>query len=279
MNMSHACDLMAYEGAWSTAEDPNHLAMFATTQPYNTMGSATMVSGFPPSIHFESEAFPASHMPPAADYGVGPLPGVSTAQSWDMHPATTSAFDTGNSLWPTAPTYLPAALSATNSPLLDPYDLTNPLLVASPPSDFGDSYTNSDLSLGLGYHIDAYSDYSLSQAPTPISRSPSHSPVDNTSSGSSGFKCSLCGETFVNQKNLDRHFLSERHNENAPKYTCACGYVQARKDNYRRHLQSCSFHIDYSYVCSCGDRTLDKAYHVAHIDKCGRKRRGKQSSK
>ncbi|KAK4225668.1 hypothetical protein QBC38DRAFT_482443 [Podospora fimiseda] len=270
--MSYVSDLMNYDQTWPT-EDPNDLLMFATTQPYNnTIGPAAMAPTFAPSIQLESEPFPVSQFDKNQT--------LSTAQPscWDMQ----SSFDAGNSLWPAASTYLPASIpsSACNSPLPGPFDpgLANSLLVSSPPSNFGDLYSN-DFSLGSSLSFDAYSDYSMSQAPTPNPQSQSQSPADTTSSGSGGFQCPLCGDTFVNQKNLDRHFLSERHNEHAPKYTCACGYVQARKDNYRRHLQSCSFHIDYVYVCNCGDRTLDKAYHEAHIDKCGRKRRGKQSSK
>ncbi|KAK3985208.1 hypothetical protein QBC44DRAFT_162684 [Cladorrhinum sp. PSN332] len=280
MSMSYACDPMTYEEAWPT-EDPNDLTVFAATEQYNLMGSATMVSGLAPSMQFDSEPYPPTQLHQTTDYVVGPPSGVSTARPWDLHHAQ-SAFDTGNSPWPTPSSYLPAPLSSTSSPLLGPFDLSSQMLVSSPPPDLADSYSY-DLSLGGGYNLDAYSEYSVSQAPTPIPQSQSQSPADTTSSGSGsgsgGFQCSLCGDTFVNQKNLDRHFLSERHNEGAPKFTCACGYVQARKDNYRRHLQSCSFRIEHPYVCSCADRTLDKAHHEAHIDKCGRKRRGKQSSR
>ncbi|KAK4175522.1 hypothetical protein QBC36DRAFT_22671 [Triangularia setosa] len=97
--------------------------------------------------------------------------------------------------------------------------------------------------------------------------------------------CEPCEETFANQKNWDRHLLSEKHIHNmslqgmdsdaVPKFKCACNYVQARKDNYRRHLKHCTFRIDFAYHCSCGEWTQDKAYHEHHIDLCGRKRRGR----
>ncbi|GAB1320010.1 Zinc finger protein ZFAT [Madurella fahalii] len=89
------------------------------------------------------------------------------------------------------------------------------------------------------------------------------------------FQCELCGENFANQKNRDRHYLSERHNADAPKFKCACNYTQARKDNYRRHLANCTFPIDVSYSCSCGHQTPDKSEHAIHVEYCRRRRRAK----
>ncbi|KXX81258.1 Zinc finger protein ZFAT [Madurella mycetomatis] len=89
------------------------------------------------------------------------------------------------------------------------------------------------------------------------------------------FQCELCGEHFANQKNRERHYLSERHNADAPKFKCACKYTQARKDNYRRHLSGCTFPIDSAYSCSCGHQTTDKNEHGIHIVYCRRRRRAK----
>lgn len=89
------------------------------------------------------------------------------------------------------------------------------------------------------------------------------------------FQCELCGENFANLKNRDRHYLSERHNADAPKFECACGYKQARKDNYRRHLNTCTFPLSFTYSCSCGHQTEDRERHVEHVEYCGRKRRGR----
>ncbi|KAK4188565.1 hypothetical protein QBC35DRAFT_473408 [Podospora australis] len=89
------------------------------------------------------------------------------------------------------------------------------------------------------------------------------------------YRCEPCDENFANQKNLERHFLSGKHNSDVAKFKCACGFMQARKDNYRRHLLTCAFEVNFVYRCSCGETTQEKGKHEKHIDECGRKRRNK----
>ncbi|KAK0737179.1 hypothetical protein B0T21DRAFT_347572 [Apiosordaria backusii] len=194
-------------------------------------------------------------------------PSTLASPGWDI-PAYTPTSWTGSSTTTYAMTPEHLGRSFHSNVIMD-----NALLDGSA-TDFPDTSTLLDsLPRNDQQPQDDYDEYDYEPQP----------PAPGPSSSPSQLCCEACDETFANQKNWDRHLLSEKHirniqdytSDSVPKYKCACNYVQARKDNYRRHLKNCMFRIDFAYVCTCGDWTQDKAYHEQHIDQCGRKRRGR----
>lgn len=135
------------------------------------------------------------------------------------------------------------------------------------------------------------------------------------------YPCRPCGKAFVSRKDLGRHCAALVHRETerrlaalsgvmsveplaAPRndFICACGFRQARRDLYKRHLRSCSGTRPYRllpravragdtslptassllgpYRCACGAHsTYDRLVHVGHVGSCGLRRKGRQPAR
>ncbi|KAH7260832.1 uncharacterized protein BKA55DRAFT_270602 [Fusarium redolens] len=92
---------------------------------------------------------------------------------------------------------------------------------------------------------------------------------------SSPFHCgrTSCSKTFKDERSLKRH-LTELHLGAA--YVCRCDRQCGRKDKHCKHLEinSCTGHG--LYRCPCGHAVHQLNTHKHYIEKCGRKRRGRQ---
>lgn len=89
---------------------------------------------------------------------------------------------------------------------------------------------------------------------------------------------------FESQRDLDRHYNTQEHSEDAssetrpPSYVCSCNKRDHRKDLHRRHVRSCKYHGHGNFFCSsCRHGTPDKGTHLIHLAQCvkqrGRKKR------
>lgn len=135
-----------------------------------------------------------------------------------------------------------------------------------------------------GLDSDAFYDPSVSQA----SVTDASTPVTNPDQPRR-FRCDRCDRGFNLRKDRDRHEKTEKHRRNAGnllevpalvsagKYTCRCGYRQARKDDYKRHLLTCKMKKQkyHKYACKCGHQLDSKDEHSQHISTCGRGRPGR----
>ncbi|KAI0378745.1 hypothetical protein F5Y04DRAFT_261503 [Hypomontagnella monticulosa] len=83
------------------------------------------------------------------------------------------------------------------------------------------------------------------------------------------WKCNVCKRSFTKKNDLTRHVTS-LHETNGPKYRCICGkYEKSRKDNYKRHVNSCKQGALYLYYrCKCEEEHADKATHLNHVKVC-----------
>ncbi|OTA92309.1 hypothetical protein M434DRAFT_31976 [Hypoxylon sp. CO27-5] len=80
--------------------------------------------------------------------------------------------------------------------------------------------------------------------------------------------CDICKKVFTKNNDLIRHQESV-HSRGGPTYRCICGYSQIRKDNYKRHVESCKKEdILSSYSCKCTKEHNDKSVHLDHVKSC-----------
>lgn len=91
---------------------------------------------------------------------------------------------------------------------------------------------------------------------------------------SSPFHCgrTSCSKPFKDERSLKRHLI-ELHLGAA--YVCRCDRQCVRKDKHCKHLESNSCTGHGLYRCPCGHAVRQLNTHKHHIDKCGRKRRGR----
>ena len=76
-----------------------------------------------------------------------------------------------------------------------------------------------------------------------------------------------CNTTFTTSTNRRRHHAAVHKRTQI--YHCQCGKRDTRKDNHRRHVQSCARDKGNQYFCSCGFFTTVKEEHLAHTITCG----------
>lgn len=94
-----------------------------------------------------------------------------------------------------------------------------------------------------------------------------------------------CSRAFTSLKDLHRHYKSQSHLPvTAQTFQCRCGYTNARKDHYRRHLRqvSCVFrHPHFHCVCFGENLDDDVHRHLEHLEKCkeGRRQTGRPRKK
>ena len=85
-----------------------------------------------------------------------------------------------------------------------------------------------------------------------------------------------CEQVFTTKRGRDRHYETRVHatgRDSDPTYQCRCGKTDARKDNHRRHLNSCKKDSLTPYRCLCGTHTvLNKEEHEEHVNLCKTKR-------
>ncbi|CVK94346.1 uncharacterized protein FMAN_03486 [Fusarium mangiferae] len=81
-----------------------------------------------------------------------------------------------------------------------------------------------------------------------------------------------CNKTFKGGRSLKRH-LTEFHLGSV--YVCRCGRQDRRKDKHCKHIESNSCIGPGLYGCPCGHTFDQLKLHRHHINRCGRKRRGR----
>ncbi|KAH7236577.1 hypothetical protein BKA59DRAFT_487241 [Fusarium tricinctum] len=79
-----------------------------------------------------------------------------------------------------------------------------------------------------------------------------------------------CRTTYTTFPSLRRH-LTKTHF--GAVYICCCGY-SSRRDKHCEHLRKTTC-IGDSYQCMCGHAIEDKSAHLSHINRCGRRKRGR----
>ncbi|GAW19363.1 hypothetical protein ANO14919_088490 [Xylariales sp. No.14919] len=93
---------------------------------------------------------------------------------------------------------------------------------------------------------------------------------------SNSWKCLTCSKSFSSQGGLNRHIIhSAQHRESSGTalHRCRCGFKQTRRDNYRRHVNTCKKTITTLYRCNCGEESSDPVEHRGHIEVCNLIRR------
>ncbi|KAL4905018.1 hypothetical protein BDW74DRAFT_25156 [Aspergillus multicolor] len=90
-------------------------------------------------------------------------------------------------------------------------------------------------------------------------------------------------KAFSSPRNRVRHY-GNAHGQSTFSYQCACNtkFSGERRDNYLRHLKSCSTSLQQPYICGRDShRTYDKVEHIAHLQACkgqvGRKKKKNQT--
>ena len=83
------------------------------------------------------------------------------------------------------------------------------------------------------------------------------------------YQCEVagCNKTYTTSTNRQRHYDTVHKKDKF--YYCRCGKEDSRKDNHRRHIQSCEKGKGNHYCCSCGILTTVKEEYLAHIATCG----------
>ncbi|KAL4733562.1 hypothetical protein BDV11DRAFT_199800 [Aspergillus similis] len=91
-------------------------------------------------------------------------------------------------------------------------------------------------------------------------------------------------KVFSSKRNRDRHY-AKAHGQSQFDFHCGCGkkVPGERRDNYFRHLKSCSPTLNLPYICGRDlHETHDKAEHLAHVQTCkgqvGRKKKNQTRS-
>ncbi|KAI0530448.1 hypothetical protein GGR58DRAFT_524458 [Xylaria digitata] len=84
--------------------------------------------------------------------------------------------------------------------------------------------------------------------------------------------CTMCPNAttcFTHKKDLNRHINTVHATGNEPIYSCRCGKLNTRKDNYLRHLRSCDKQYPYPYyLCKCPSYCTSKEEHMRHVTNC-----------
>ncbi|KAK3368587.1 hypothetical protein B0H63DRAFT_78126 [Podospora didyma] len=218
-----------------------------------------------------------------------PTSSPNTNYSWGSSPALWLGSNDQQHLSPSAASSWPDFAGPSQPPHVDTtfntatYDNANNFYVAQHTSPHAAPHNDPDSDVGgitngvEHIHLSQNSETVLEPIGQvdPLSTAPQRTP----SGRGANFKCKFpgCPVTFSDRKNRERHYLSDRHNTNAPKFLCVCGYDQARKDLYWRHLKNCRAYAEPPnvYTCSCGYQTSDMETHRAHVKLCGRRRRGR----
>ncbi|KAI1455157.1 hypothetical protein F4805DRAFT_437026 [Annulohypoxylon moriforme] len=92
-------------------------------------------------------------------------------------------------------------------------------------------------------------------------------PTRSPKRSSRRIKCQ-CGKAFTKNNDLKRHRESV-HSTHGPKYRCICGHAQPRKDNHRRHVNTCENPLKHpSYRCKCAAEHVDEQVHLDHVRQC-----------
>ncbi|KAH7207199.1 hypothetical protein DER44DRAFT_364849 [Fusarium oxysporum] len=81
-----------------------------------------------------------------------------------------------------------------------------------------------------------------------------------------------CNKTFKDGRSLKRH-LTEFHLGSV--YVCRCGRQDGRKNKHYKHIESNNCNGQSLYSCPCGHSFDQLKLHKLHIDRCGKKRRGR----
>lgn len=81
-----------------------------------------------------------------------------------------------------------------------------------------------------------------------------------------------CNKTFKDRRSLKRH-LTQFHLGSV--YVCRCGRQDGRKDKHCRHIESNNCTGPGLYSCPCGHSFDQLKLHRHHIERCGKKRRGR----
>ncbi|KAL2813961.1 hypothetical protein BJX63DRAFT_393205 [Aspergillus granulosus] len=99
------------------------------------------------------------------------------------------------------------------------------------------------------------------------------------------YLCELgCNKGFPTKRNRDRHYGSKTHEQSRFMFQCgSCGgqFQGERRDNYLRHLKSCTKGSNFPYICGrdCV-QTSDRVAHITHVRACkapvGRKKKSTQ---
>ncbi|KAI0438949.1 hypothetical protein F4803DRAFT_71887 [Xylaria telfairii] len=91
-------------------------------------------------------------------------------------------------------------------------------------------------------------------------------------------ECLLCPRRpkFSTPREYNRHQRTAKNHrsEGSRYYRCACGKTEiaGRRDNYRRHIESCKFARVNPYVCRCGKESTAQHEHKAHLRDCVHRR-------
>lgn len=106
------------------------------------------------------------------------------------------------------------------------------------------------------------------QAPSPRAEQSPQLRCDRPSRQSPG---TICGQSFKQTKDLDRHIRTVHARGDDPTYRCSCHYKTTRKDNYMRHLRRCIAASSElrTYACICGFTNTQNTDHVTHLGRCG----------
>ncbi|KAH8679339.1 hypothetical protein BGZ61DRAFT_70190 [Ilyonectria robusta] len=184
--------------------------------------------------------------------------------------------------------------------LLRPHTLTtSPLFHSSPSqkhvssfrqSDFGQQESEDSRQLRVNYPSSIDSP-SISPSSTNLftpGKTPSPGSMETNNVREPQLPCQKgCSRSFKSSKDLLRHYKSRAHIPPSTKvFRCRCGYTNARKDHYRRHLRqhSCTFRHPH-YHCVCSQAVLDDnaLQHLEHLRVCkdgqGRSGRPRKSEK
>ncbi|KAJ0417430.1 hypothetical protein BJY00DRAFT_206372 [Aspergillus carlsbadensis] len=96
------------------------------------------------------------------------------------------------------------------------------------------------------------------------------------------YLCELgCNKGFPTERNRARHYGSKAHEQSRFMFQCgSCGgnFQGERRDNYLRHLKSCTTGYNLPYICGRDShQTSDRAAHIDHVRRCkvtvGRKKK------
>ncbi|KAI1735453.1 hypothetical protein F4680DRAFT_305154 [Xylaria scruposa] len=129
-------------------------------------------------------------------------------------------------------------------------------------------------------HHNTYS-YDVAAAPEQWSNGSS---VPTPSTTAQLHTCNICVDPcgFKEKKDLRRHQDSKHPTGYEDCFFCRCGKKVIRKDNYRRHVDSCKKPPSNDYTCKCHFACTNKREHVQHLAGCryayGRSGRPKSKS-
>lgn len=142
--------------------------------------------------------------------------------------------------------------------------------------DFGYQHEPTDSGQLFAKHVSSVDSLSLSPASTNLftpGTTSSPEEMDTNNGKEPQHPCNKgCSRFFKSSKDLHRHYKSRAHIRSSTKvFRCRCGYTNARKDHYRRHLQqhSCTFRYTH-YRCICSQIVPDDniLQHLEHIRVC-----------